>query len=280
VVIEGSYLLAGVRDQPPLIKVSELVVCHLCRTETRQGRLYGNIESTSSWQLESRKSRLSARERTTSTTSTTSTGSSYAFVSDLDISSSFAASLESGQVSDAEDLSSALSSPVPMDFPILHPRHMRAQSNVASPRSGSPGAALRSMASSYSSIESLHSLHSGRLLTLHLEKEHSAIWPSLIVGPVPESMSPFVSDPLLYHASHELEHQYNMDPTSLLLLALELFDIRNDKEEAFECFMWVLLLCLYFIHSAASCQTIMETRSLALCNHEAYQGLLSRSNLL
>jgi hypothetical protein len=238
VVIEGSYLLAGVRDQPPLIKVREPIVHYLCSTKTQQGRLYGNIESTSSWQLESRKSRLSARERTTSTTSTTSTRSSYAFVSDLEISSSFAASLESGQVSDAEDLSSALSSPIPVDersFPLPHQRHMRAQSNAASPRSGSPGVALRSMASSYSSIDSLHSFHSGRLLTLHLTKENSVIWPSLIVGPVPESMSSLVSDPLIYHASLELEHQYNMDPTSLLLLALELFDIRNDKEEAFEC---------------------------------------------
>lgn len=27
------------------------------------------------------------------------------------------------------------------------------------------------------------------------------------------------------------------DPTSLVLIALELFDIRKDKEEAFECFL-------------------------------------------
>jgi thiamine pyrophosphokinase len=93
------------------------------------------------------------------------------------------------------------------------------------------------MTSSASSIESLHSIHSGRLLTLHLEKEHSAIWPSLIVGPVPESLSPLVSDPAIYQTSHELEHQFNVDPTSLVLLALELSDIRNNKEEAFEYLM-------------------------------------------
>jgi thiamine pyrophosphokinase len=34
-----------------------------------------------------------------------------------------------------------------------------------------------------------------------------------------------------------MEHKYNMDPTSLCLLALELFDIRNSREEAFECFI-------------------------------------------
>ncbi|KAG8213417.1 hypothetical protein J3R82DRAFT_11919 [Butyriboletus roseoflavus] len=43
--------------------------------------------------------------------------------------------------------------------------------------------------SSFSSLESLPS-PSGRLLTLHLEKEQSIIWPSLIVGPVPKELSP------------------------------------------------------------------------------------------
>jgi hypothetical protein len=94
---------------------------------------------------------------------------------------------------------------------------------------------MRSMTSSLSSLESLHSLSSARLLTLHLEKEQSVIWPSLIVGPVPQALSPSASDTLIYDASHELEHKYNMDPTSLVIVALELFDIRKDKEEAFEC---------------------------------------------
>jgi hypothetical protein len=93
------------------------------------------------------------------------------------------------------------------------------------------------MTSSFSSLESLHTLQSGRLLTLHLEKEQSIIWPALIVGPVPQSFSPSLSNSLIYDASHELEHKYNMDPTSLVLIALELFDIRKDREEAFEYFV-------------------------------------------
>ncbi|KAG8213416.1 hypothetical protein J3R82DRAFT_11918 [Butyriboletus roseoflavus] len=100
VVIERDYLLAGVRGQQPVVK----------------GRLYGTVDVTNSaWQLEPRNARLSARERTTSTISTTSTQSSYAFVSDPEISSSFAASLESGQTSDAEEVvtvSPGLASPV------------------------------------------------------------------------------------------------------------------------------------------------------------------------
>lgn len=93
------------------------------------------------------------------------------------------------------------------------------------------------MTSSFSSLESLHSPHSGRLLTIHLEKDASIIWPSLIIGPVPESLSPHVTNSTVFHASQELEHQYNMDPTSLALIALELSDIRKDKEEAFEYFL-------------------------------------------
>lgn len=34
-----------------------------------------------------------------------------------------------------------------------------------------------------------------------------------------------------------MEHKYNMDPTSLILIALELFDIRKDKEGSFEYLM-------------------------------------------
>jgi hypothetical protein len=93
------------------------------------------------------------------------------------------------------------------------------------------------MTSSLSSLESLHTVHSGRLLTLHLEKDQSVIWPSLIVGPVPLTLSPSVSDALIYDASHNLDHKYNMDPTSLVMIALELYDIRKDKDEAFECFV-------------------------------------------
>lgn len=203
-----------------------------------QGRLYSNVDVTSSaWQLEPRA--FSARERTTSTTSTASTRSSYAFVSDPEISSSFAASLESGQVSDAEDPTSpGLSSPSPSlaDERGYPHRRRKLPSNVAS-RSVSPGHALRSMTSSYSSLDSLHSPNGGRLLTLYLEKDQSIIWPSLIVGPVPETASPNIANSVVFKSSHELEHQYNIDPTSLVLIALELFDIRNNKEEAFEYFM-------------------------------------------
>ncbi|THV03214.1 hypothetical protein K435DRAFT_817376 [Dendrothele bispora CBS 962.96] len=231
VVIERNYLIAGVRGQPPIVK----------------GRLYGNVDTINSgWQLEPRASRISHRMRTTSTTSTTSTQSSYAIISDPEISSSFAASLESGQVSDAEDLSSpspALSSPSLSSTDeargfLFQPR---ARSNAAS-RPVSPGRAvvlnLRSLPPSFSSLESLGSIHeSGRLLTLHLEKDSSAIWPSLISGPVPDSLAPCIYNSVIFDASHELEHRYNMDPTSLTLRALELFDVKKDREEAFECFL-------------------------------------------
>jgi hypothetical protein len=245
VVIERNYLIVGVRGQPPTVKVSSILSADYthCLTASQQGRLYSTVDKTSSvWQLEPRVSRLSARERTASTASTASTQSSYAFISDPEISSSFAASLESGQVSDAEDISPspALSSPSlssadERGLPLL--RRRKTNSNAAASRSGSPGHALRSMTSSYSSLESLHSPHSGRLLTLHLEKDQSIIWPSLVVGPVPGTMSPPLANSVVFSSSHELEHQYNMDPTSLVLIALELFDIRKEKEEAFECFL-------------------------------------------
>ncbi|KAI6116870.1 hypothetical protein EV401DRAFT_1630098 [Pisolithus croceorrhizus] len=218
VVIERSYLLAGVKGQQPVVK----------------GRLYGNVDvANSAWQLEPRTSRPSTRERTTSTLSTASTQSSYAFVSDPDISSSFAASLESAQASDAEEPvtpSPALSSPTSSaeEQPGYHRRAAPAVSGHMSP-------VMRPHAlSSFSSLESLHS-PSGRLLTLHLEKDQSVIWPSLIVGPVPQELSPSAPIPMLYDPDAEVK--YNMDPTSLVLFAIELLDIRKDKEEAFECFV-------------------------------------------
>ena len=93
------------------------------------------------------------------------------------------------------------------------------------------------MPSSFSSLESLHSPQSGRLLTIHLEKQKPIIWPSLVVGPVPEALSTISANSVVFNASEELEHKYNMDPTSLALIALELADIRKDKEEAFEYFL-------------------------------------------
>lgn len=214
--------------------------------------------ANSAWQLEPRNSRLSARERTTSTISTTSTQSSFAFVSDPEISSSFAASLESSEVSDAEEIvtpSPALSSPISSaDERTSGSGHQR-HSIPAASGPASPSLPVHVL-SSFSSLESLHS-NSGRLVTLHLEKEQSIIWPSLIVsfccscliyalclpvaqqGPIPQETSPCDPVPMLYDST--LEYKYNMDPTSLVLYAIELHDIRKDKEEAFECFVYVIL---------------------------------------
>jgi hypothetical protein len=198
------------------------------------------------WQLEPT-SRLSARERTTSTTSTASTHSSYAFISDPDISSSFAASLESGQVSDVDDLSAVspgISSPTyssgdelrnyPYRTRANHPNQSNEPLRPVSPRRTT----LRSMTSSFtSSFDSLHLAQQGRLFTLHLEKEQSIIWPSLVVGPCPTSMASLDQHEGRFDASLELEHQYNMDPTSLVLIASDLLDLRAKKNEAFEYFL-------------------------------------------
>jgi len=86
-----------------------------------------------------------------------------------------------------------------------------------------------------SSVESLHVSGPGRLLTLHLEKSDSIIWPSLIVGPVSGTLSPCLPSPT--GLSSEAESSFNMDPTSLTLTALELFDIRKDHDAAFEYFL-------------------------------------------
>ena len=44
---------------------------------------------------------------------------------------------------------------------------------------------------------------------------------------------------MVYDASEEMEHQYNMDPTSLILIGLDLYDIRKQKREAFEFLVYV-----------------------------------------
>ncbi|KAI6043857.1 hypothetical protein EDC04DRAFT_2878008 [Pisolithus marmoratus] len=190
VVIERSYLLAGVKGQQPVVK----------------GRLYGNVDvANSAWQLEPRTSRPSTRERTTSTLSTTSTQSSYAFMH-----------------------------PPPTPTSTAK-EQLGYRQRVVTAVSGRVSPAMQSHAlSSFSSLESLHS-PSGRLLTLHLEKDQSVIWPSLIVGPVPRELSPSAPIPMLYDP--DLEVKYNMDPTSLVLFAIELLDIRKDREESFECFV-------------------------------------------
>ncbi|KAI9000578.1 hypothetical protein BD414DRAFT_574146 [Trametes punicea] len=226
VIVEEEYLVAGVVGQPPVVK----------------GKLYGRVDTAASvWQLEPRASRLSQRERTTSTASTASTQSSYAFVSEPEISSSLAASVEAGLLSgsDPDDnvLSSpALSSPVSssLDEQLVasyDARHQRRSRLSVSPPGRQPQRI--SHASSYSSLESLHT-GAGRLLTIHLEKAESVIWPSLIVGPVPESVSPVPSSIYPWTTSVTEEAKYNMDPTSLALIALDLYDIRKAKEDAFE----------------------------------------------
>ncbi|RPD61083.1 hypothetical protein L226DRAFT_534730 [Lentinus tigrinus ALCF2SS1-7] len=229
VIIEENHLVAGVRGQPSVVK----------------GQLYGKVDTSASvWQLEPRPSRLSARERTTSTASTASTQSSYAIVSDPEISSSFAASLEAGLISGSDPDDTVISSPA-LSSPISssadehlgissHSRHGgRSRLSVSPPARLPQGIA---QASSFSSLESLHT-GSGRLLTIHLEKAESIIWPSLIVGPVPESVSPPPAGVYPWLLDNVVELQYNMDPTSLVLIALDLYDIRKAKEDAFEYFI-------------------------------------------
>lgn len=195
------------------------------------------------WQLEPRAARLSARERTTSSISTASTQSSYAVVTEPEISSSFAASLEGGFVSDIDDIdisSPALSSPISSSAedssgPSSRRQQRFTTSHPVSPHVPGPSV---SISSSFSSLESLHT-GTGRLLTLHLEKAESIIWPSLIVGPVPNNLSPCNTEtyPWVTGTHLTVESKYNMDPTSLVLIALDLVDIRHAKEEAFEYFM-------------------------------------------
>ncbi|KAI0671606.1 hypothetical protein C8Q78DRAFT_1145134 [Trametes maxima] len=229
VVIEDEYLVAGVAGQPPMVK----------------GKLYGKVDtSASGWQLEHRASRLSQRERTTSSVSTASTQSSYAFVSEPEISSSFAASLEAGLVSGSDIDDGVLSSPA-LSSPISSSvddhlgsgrdsRHRHRPRLSVSPPARQPQRI--SQASSYSSLESLHS-GAGRLLTIHLEKAESVIWPSLVVGPVPESVSSIPTSIYPWTTSITEEMKYNMDPTSLALIALDLYDIRKAKDDAFEYFI-------------------------------------------
>lgn len=96
-----------------------------------------------------------------------------------------------------------------------------------------------SLASSSISSESLHGSKSGRLLTIHLEKADPVIWPSLIVGPISDTLSQSLSSSLGLGVREEKEGMFDMDPTSLVLLGSDSLDIRQDSEEAFEYFLWV-----------------------------------------
>ncbi|KAI0806021.1 hypothetical protein BC629DRAFT_1590447 [Irpex lacteus] len=233
VIFDNNHLVAGVRGHQPIVK----------------GRLYGRVDvPNSSWQLEPRASRLSARERTTSTTSTTSTQSSFAFVSDTDASHDLSLTASMDFTSDWEDsLSSpALSSPVSLTaeggtgFPLQHGSRRRPQFTTSPPVSphttNAPLSGPSSIPSSISSVESLHT-GTGRLLTIHVEKAESMIWPSLVVGPVPEVLSPSAGSAYPWTTSSTTESRYNMDPTSMVLIGLDLFDIRDETEEAFEYFV-------------------------------------------
>ena len=243
-IIEPDILVAGVQGQPPLIKVCSLKIfscrgCYIIGVHFK-GRLYGNVDKAGSmWQLEPRGASLSLRDRTTSTTSSTSTRSSYALISEPEISSSFAASLASGPTSDTEDFhasSPGLSSPVSSadersGFATISRSRRRKQHRS---RARSPLHFAHNIASPLSSVESLNASGPGRLLTIHLEKSDSIIWPSLIDGPVSETHSP--CPPNSMGSSTGTESPFNMDPTSLTLTALELFDIRKDYDKAFEYF--------------------------------------------
>lgn len=220
-----------------------------------QGKIYAAVDSASSvWQLEPRSVRHAARERTASTASTVSTHSSYAFVSDPDISSSFAASLEGAATSDAEDASAsspARSSPsLSFADEAIYPAPMRRRVPLQAlpSRAGSPpGPAHPSLTSSLESLESAaHAPRAGRLLTVHLEKVASAIWPALVVGPAPADLEASDSATVLVFDASEAAaaNKYNMDPTSLALIALELCDIRKERAEAFEYFLCVVV-CIY-----------------------------------
>lgn len=136
-------------------------------------------------------------------------------------------------MSDAEDSSSSPSFSSPVS-PTLEERPLPQHRHTSRPLSPGTNHSF-SLASSYSSLESLHS-HSGRLLTLYLDKKESSIWPSLVVGPVPDALSPCIPCPFT-SLDDGAEEKYNIDPSSLSLFALDLYDIRKDKEEAFEYFM-------------------------------------------
>ncbi|KAF5377373.1 hypothetical protein D9757_008037 [Collybiopsis confluens] len=279
VAIEKDYIVAGISGQAPIIK----------------GKLYAQIEPSSSWQLEFQALQLrpSPRERTTSTTSVTSatsgsTQSSYAFISDPEISSSFAASLENHDTLPSPALSSSPSLSSERSFNLHQQFSPPSYSQPVSRRHSIP-----SSTSSFASIDTSNHIvsggYSGKLLTLHLEKSQAVIWPALIVGPVPDALESSLGYPNSL-VGIEVEQKYNMDPTSLTLVALELIDVQKDTVEAFECFLraWhfahaptatmKLVSCYFPIHSSFS---ILDTDSEVQRGTQAYylQSIGGRSGL-
>lgn len=149
----------------------------------------------------------------------TSTRSSFAYISDPDLSGSFATSFD-GEAEYAQAYPSVMSGP------------SRRSSAVAAPVS------MVSSGSSFQSSSHGHdrepSQSGGRLLTIHLEKKKPGIWPTLIKGPVDISLSPCVTDPYETPEESESAAQYNMDPTSLAFFAFEMIDVKNEPEKGFE----------------------------------------------
>ncbi|KAI6046460.1 hypothetical protein EDC04DRAFT_3136611 [Pisolithus marmoratus] len=220
-MIERSYLLAGVKGEQPVVK----------------GRLYGNVDVTNSaWQLEPRTSRPnSTRECTTSTLSITSTQSSYAFISDLEISSSFAVSLESAQTSEVEE--PVISFPASLFANIICRRtawissvdgHSCIWTRVTRHAAPRPVIVLLARVIAFA-FRKIVKFASGEGSVCHLAIPYSG---SRTSGTFPSAPIPMLYEP-------DVEVKYNMDPTNLVLFAIELLDIRKDREEAFECFMYV-----------------------------------------
>ena len=161
-----------------------------------------------------------------------STQSSYAYVSDPEYTSSFAASLDSAQTSDND---SDAASPER-----VHEENRLGATVPAFPQRavhsypGSPQAT--SLDSSISSLDSLQQERAARLLTIILVKERSTYWPRVVDGSIPDSYSPTPTGPFTFDIDVE-RIKYNMDPTTLGLLGEEYLKTRNDKDEAFEYFV-------------------------------------------
>lgn len=149
----------------------------------------------------------------------TSTRSSFAYVSDAEISGSIATSF-------ADD------SEYTQAYPSVYAGPSRPTSSITVPPS---------MVSSGSSFQSsgpengqLQLKNGGRLLTIHLEKVKPEIWPTLVKGPVDSSLSPCFIDPFEIKDQSEDNSTYNMDPTSIAFVAFEMIDVKNESEKGFE----------------------------------------------
>ncbi|KAI5999452.1 hypothetical protein EDC04DRAFT_3096091 [Pisolithus marmoratus] len=195
VVIERGYLLAGVEGQQPVMK----------------GCLYGNVDVVNSvWQLKLRTSQPSTRHFSIIN------HNYYAFVSESEISTSaklhlvycicvrLQQTMQTGadkQTSDTSQMNSSQTSDAEVPVPIHSSPTLSAKEQLG--------------------YQKTVNFASGKGPVCH--------WPSSVVGPVPQELSPSAPIPMLYNC--DLEVEYNMDPASLVLL--NFFDIRKDREEAF-----------------------------------------------